>query len=99
MKKNTINLIYLLGAGRSGTTLLATLLNSSAAVMTVGEMHQFYEHLFEEKPCSCGDDLESCKVWRSIVKAVKQSGISLEDAVQTTKKTEKHYRIPIEVLS
>lgn len=98
MKKDTINLIYLLGAGRSGTTLLATLLNSCSSVVTVGEMHQFYEHLLENKPCSCGKKLGSCFVWSSIVKAIDQSGLSLENALQTTEEVEKHYNIPKEIL-
>ena len=41
-----INIIYLLGAGRSGTTLLATLLNNHDSIKTLGEMHQFFEFLF-----------------------------------------------------
>lgn len=58
-----INLVYLLGAGRSGTTLLATLLNSHKDIETLGEMHQFIEHLDEGKNCSCGQKLRSCPKW------------------------------------
>lgn len=58
-----INLIYLLGAGRSGTTLLATLLNNHEDIETLGEMHQFIEYIDEDKECSCGEKLTSCSTW------------------------------------
>ena len=58
-----INLIYLLGAGRSGTTLLATLLNNHEDIETLGEMHQFIDYLDENKDCSCGTKLKYCSTW------------------------------------
>lgn len=58
-----INIIYLLGAGRSGTTLLATLLNNHEDIETLGEMHQFIEYVDENKDCSCGEKLKSCSTW------------------------------------
>jgi len=66
MRKN-VNLIYLLGAGRSGTTLLATLLNNHDDIETLGEMNQFYEFLEQNKKCSCGDSLKNCSKWRAII--------------------------------
>lgn len=63
MDSKKINLIYLLGAGRSGTTLLATLLNDHDDIDTLGEMHQFYEFLYQNKSCSCGKNLRSCSKW------------------------------------
>ncbi|MBZ9777934.1 sulfotransferase [Psychroflexus sp. CAK8W] len=60
---NKINLIYLLGAGRSGTTLLATLLNNHDDIETLGEMHQFIEYVDKDKDCSCGEKLTSCSTW------------------------------------
>lgn len=61
--KNEINLIYLLGAGRSGTTLLATLLNNHKEIDAIGEMHQFFEYIDENKNCSCGVSISQCKTW------------------------------------
>lgn len=60
-------LIYLLGAGRSGTTVLSTLLNAHPGITTVGEMHQFYDHLIHAKPCACGEGLNTCIFWGGII--------------------------------
>lgn len=61
------NIIYLMGAGRSGTTALATFLGNSHSILTVGEMHQFFEHLEHNKPCSCGASLSECDVWSRVL--------------------------------
>ncbi|WP_293297956.1 sulfotransferase [Allomuricauda sp.] len=71
MKK--INLIYLLGAGRSGTTLMATILNAHKQVQTIGEMHQFIDHINQDKECSCGENLNNCVFWSKIVENLKMS--------------------------
>ncbi len=52
MNNKTIPLLYLLGAGRSGTTLMATVLGNQPKIQAVGEMHQFHEHLSNNKKCS-----------------------------------------------
>jgi len=89
---NKVNFIYLLGAGRSGTTLLAILLNNHEKIETLGEMHQFYEFLEEGKNCSCGERLQHCLVWKNI-----QTKISLEE-ISTRRKlleeAETHGKIP-----
>lgn len=56
-----------MGAGRSGTTLLATLLSNNDHIRTLGEMHQFLDYLLDEKPCSCGSSLEDCSYWSDLV--------------------------------
>ena len=56
-------LIYLMGAGRSGTTALATLLNGQSKIKTLGELHQLPEHTKSGKICSCGVPLADCEYW------------------------------------
>ncbi len=56
-------LIYLMGAGRSGTTILATLLGNIDGVRNLGELHQLPEHVLGEKNCSCGKELYMCPFW------------------------------------
>lgn len=69
------NLIYLMGAGRSGTTALATFLGNSTDVLTVGEMHQFFEHIEDQKNCSCGRGLLDCEIWSSVLKKLPKKYI------------------------
>jgi hypothetical protein len=65
MKK--LKIIYLFGAGRSGTTAIATFLGGHQKIKTLGEMHQFYDHLRDKKNCSCGESLLNCEFWSNIV--------------------------------
>ena len=54
-----------MGAGRSGTTALATFLGNNSKIINLGEMHQFFEHLNEKKECSCGEKLVECDFWKN----------------------------------
>lgn len=90
--------IYLLGAGRSGTTLLATVLNSHSDIITIGEMHQFYGHLLEGKSCSCGELVGVCSFWSQILNMDDLRGIDIENAAKTSESTEKHRNIPLILL-
>ena len=40
-----VKLIYIMGAGRSGTTALATFLGTNNDIQVLGEMHQLFEHI------------------------------------------------------
>ncbi|GAA0750954.1 sulfotransferase [Psychroflexus lacisalsi] len=88
---NCINLIYLLGAGRSGTTLLATLLNNHDNIKTLGEVNQFYEFLEENKNCSCGKSLRNCTEWNVSANFLKSNISSRRHLIE---KEEAHGRIP-----
>lgn len=90
MNNSNINLIYLLGAGRSGTTLLTALLNSHKEIESLGEMNQFFEFLELDKNCSCGKNLKLCSKWnleKSLTKNLKEKRKYCE-------KLEKHKNIP-----
>lgn len=54
-----------MGAGRSGTTALATFLGNNKEILNIGEMHQFFEYLDENKECSCGKLLNECEFWKN----------------------------------
>ncbi len=60
------NVIYLMGAGRSGTTALATFLGNSRNIFNAGELHQLNEHIIKGKNCSCGNPLSECGFWSKV---------------------------------
>lgn len=62
-----MQVLYLMGAGRSGTTLLATVLGESSQIVTLGELNQFLDYLIENKRCSCAQHLSECEFWRPVV--------------------------------
>lgn len=91
----TTNIIYLLGAGRSGTTALATFLGNSKDILTVGEMHQFFEHIENHKVCSCGNTLNSCEVWSNILEKLPTEYIEkAKEYTEFCEKFEYHNAIP-----
>jgi len=83
----------LLGAGRSGTTLLATLLNSNPKIQTIGEMHQFANHLIDNKECSCGKKLSECDFWKKIIANINLDKNNLKRIQLINKQKEAHKNI------
>ncbi len=89
------NIIYLMGAGRSGTTALATFLGNSKEVLTVGEMHQFFEHIADNKACSCGEPLEKCSFWSKVLQKLPQKYLDNPDKYKNfCEQLEYHSSIP-----
>lgn len=65
-----IRVIYLIGSGRSGSTLLANRLGSHHDIINAGEVYNF-RNLFESAEefsrfCSCGKPLLECEYWASV---------------------------------
>ncbi|AOE50160.1 sulfotransferase [Kangiella sediminilitoris] len=60
-----MKLLYLIGAGRSGTTILSLMLSNSESITSLGELHQLPEHMGLESSCSCGEELKDCPLWSS----------------------------------
>lgn len=87
------SIIYLLGAGRSGTTLLATVLNIHPEIITIGEMNQFFEHISYNKECSCGAKLNECSFWKIILDELELSKKQVFINAALTEQKEKHSNI------
>ncbi len=92
---NRKKVLYLLGSGRSGTTLIATILNSHPEIITLGEIHQFYKHIYYNLNCSCGSDLENCEFWGSVFKNMNLSDSEKLLFYKTVDNEEKHKFIPL----
>jgi LPS sulfotransferase NodH len=56
------------GFGRSGTTLVNTILGSTPGVFAAGEVRFVWERaLLEQRRCGCGELVVECPVWRPIL--------------------------------
>ena len=62
-----------MGSGRSGTTALATFLGSNDEIQNIGEMHQIFKYLDENKECSCGKLLSECDFWKNKIGYLTQN--------------------------
>ena len=89
-----LHLLYLLGAGRSGTTLISTVLNACPGVRTLGEMHQFFDYLDSGKPCSCGSPLRECEFWGPVLETLPFSEEQVRAYAAMCDQREWHSRIP-----
>jgi len=59
--------LFIAGYGRSGSTLLAAALGSTAGFFNAGElMHVWAEGVLGDRACGCGEPLPSCPVWKAV---------------------------------
>ena len=86
-------IVYLLGAGRSGTTIMATVLGAHNQILTIGEMHQFLDYLAEDKDCSCGEGINNCMFWKEILKKIEINSSELKNWQKHSDTKERHRNI------
>ena len=69
------DLVYILAASHSGSTLLTLLLNSHPDVATVGELAPGHMEDLAFYRCSCGQLLRECPFWAHIAQRMNQQGL------------------------
>lgn len=63
-----IKVLSVVGAGRSGTTVLASILGDIEGFASAGELRWLWERgVRAGRPCGCGEPPERCPVWSSVV--------------------------------
>lgn len=63
-----IEVLYIIGTGRSGSTLLANILGSTDGMFSAGELRFIWDRGFvEDRRCGCSERFHTCPAWRSIV--------------------------------
>jgi hypothetical protein len=58
-----MKVLYIGGTGRTGSTLLQTILGQDPTVFDLGEMTWFWWALERGGRCSCGELLDECPIW------------------------------------
>ncbi|MEP6665258.1 MAG: sulfotransferase [Nocardioidaceae bacterium] len=57
-----------MGAGRSGTTVLASILSEVEGFASAGELRWLWKRgVSEQRPCGCGEIPERCPVWSPVI--------------------------------
>jgi hypothetical protein len=65
-----VSVLYILGWGRSGSTILDNLLGSIDGFFSAGELHYIWERgLIEGRKCGCGERIVACELWSSALRA------------------------------
>ena len=76
-----LTVLSVVGAGRSGTTVLASLLDEVDGVTSAGELRWLWERgVRDRRPCGCGQPPERCPVWGPVVAASREHLAALTPA-------------------
>jgi hypothetical protein len=60
-------LIYIVGSGRSGSTVVERILDSAPGVVSVGEISSLWRVELSELMCSCGERMWKCPFWSAVM--------------------------------
>lgn len=65
--EESVDLVYILGVGHSGSTLLDMLLGTHPDIFSLGEMAFFDDWVANNKLCACGQLIWECVFWREVL--------------------------------
>lgn len=86
-------LIYILGWGRSGSTLLDNILGMNPGFFSMGELHYLWSRgVLEERRCGCGMPVGECPVWGQILERLHEDLPWTKDAAAVVRLQEKTVR-------
>ncbi|MEM7223922.1 MAG: hypothetical protein AAF495_13135 [Pseudomonadota bacterium] len=74
----TPKLLYITYSSHSGSTLLSLLLNTHPDIMAIGHMTGWPFPEDEEFRCSCGELIEDCPFYRSVMAAYEAAGLRFD---------------------
>ncbi len=68
MSEQRVKVLYILGAGRSGSTLLSNILGQLDGFQSVGELFYLWENgLLKGGLCGCGEPVLQCPFWSEVL--------------------------------
>src|SRR5262249_8821193 len=74
-------ILYILGAGRSGSTILDIALGNSPEICSSGELVHLHERgWLDDQHCACGERVNRCAFWRDVKS--RWIGRSSPDAIE-----------------
>jgi hypothetical protein len=68
LEKDRVKVLYVVGLGRSGSTILSNSLGQIPGFFSTGELNFIWKHDFvENRRCGCGQPLQECPVWTRVM--------------------------------
>ena len=61
-----VNVLYIGGCGRSGSTLLDRMLGQVPGICSLGELTHLWKALRRDAECGCGVPIRQCSFWRAV---------------------------------
>jgi hypothetical protein len=81
-----IPVLFIGGAGRSGSTLLDRVVGMQGGFCSVGEGHFVWERSFQQNQlCGCGQPFHECGFWEEVTRTAFAQGTSEFDAVSAVR--------------
>jgi hypothetical protein len=75
MKKK---LVFIVGAGRSGTTVFSKFLSMHSNCFALSEPHFFDAQIRADDVCSCERKYSQCDFWQSVIQRLNEKGFSMD---------------------
>ena len=89
---NRIKVVYILGSGRSGTTILNRILGQIQGFFPVGEIRQIWDrNILNNRLCGCDRRFRECEVWQNIFSRA-YGGFDDVDAQEMIRLRDSHVR-------
>ena len=85
--QNKLTVVYIAGAGRSGSTILDRVLGAFDASESFNELYRVYEDGFAgTSRCACGKQIDACDFWQSVMSSVAGLRTHIEDCAMDSRK-------------
>ena len=95
VEENIPEIIYLMGTGRSGTTILEVLLVNNPGIFGIGEASYIFKDGFlANEECSCGDSALRCSFWKRVYQKLNLPNSELLTISNLIKEIEWHSGFP-----
>lgn len=89
------DILYVMGTGRSGTTILEVLLTNSQGVEGTGELkHIFRDGFVRGVTCACGKPACECDLWSQVMEQGKWSRAESAELARMFEAAESHAHFP-----
>lgn len=88
-----VKVLYVLGRGRSGSTIFANVIGEHDRFFSAGEIRYLWDPVARnDAACACGEPLSSCPVWSKVIDRL--GDVSIEDAARRQREivTERNLR-------
>ena len=66
-----MKIIYIMGYGRSGSTLLDIILGDNEEIISTGALDNFHHWVEHNYKCSCGEPIKHCAYWGEIINCIQ----------------------------
>lgn len=93
-------LIYIIGTGRSGSTLIDVILGNSQKIKSTGELYNVLGALQKNKKCSCSKEANDCTFWSEVNKLTGNlfQNSEAEEIKKTQHRIERSITAPLNIL-